>query len=323
MYTVAIIGAGELGSRHLQGLARVNEPLSIHLVDPSQESLERAKARFRECIRGVNPHELHACEHVHLLPNELDFVISATTANHRLSTLNSVASHSKIHNILLEKILFQSIDEYILTGVLLDRIGARCWVNCARRMYSGYQELKDFFCDSPPVLMQVTGSNWGLGCNAIHFCDMFSYLTGHLDIEFLTNQLDEAVYPSKRHGFVEFSGTLVGKQESSRLELHSGVVGRARHLVILRSQSKTALIDEVGQTIRLLNESTGVWNEGRFPVPFQSELTEILMNEIIAGREPALPHFDTSATIHMALIRALLEHFNHVTSQHSKFCPIT
>ena len=46
MKTVLVIGAGQLGSRHLQALKLVQNDLSISVVDPFQASLDVAKERF-------------------------------------------------------------------------------------------------------------------------------------------------------------------------------------------------------------------------------------------------------------------------------------
>lgn len=45
MKNIAIIGAGQLGSRHLQALAQVNADVILHIVDPSEQSLEVSKQR--------------------------------------------------------------------------------------------------------------------------------------------------------------------------------------------------------------------------------------------------------------------------------------
>ena len=45
---IAIIGAGQLGSRHLQGLAQCNFDISIEVVEPYDLSRETAKKRYEE-----------------------------------------------------------------------------------------------------------------------------------------------------------------------------------------------------------------------------------------------------------------------------------
>jgi saccharopine dehydrogenase-like NADP-dependent oxidoreductase len=55
MNRILLVGAGQLGSRHLQGLARSENILEIHIVDPSEKNLEISISRFQE-IDGYNKH---------------------------------------------------------------------------------------------------------------------------------------------------------------------------------------------------------------------------------------------------------------------------
>jgi predicted dehydrogenase len=48
MKSIVIIGAGQLGSRHLQALRLIDEPIRIQVVDPSHESLKVAEERFNQ-----------------------------------------------------------------------------------------------------------------------------------------------------------------------------------------------------------------------------------------------------------------------------------
>ena len=45
---ILIVGAGQLGSRYLQGMASLKKNCSIYIIDPSDLSLKRAKERFEE-----------------------------------------------------------------------------------------------------------------------------------------------------------------------------------------------------------------------------------------------------------------------------------
>jgi saccharopine dehydrogenase-like NADP-dependent oxidoreductase len=55
---VLIAGAGQLGSRYLQGLSKAIEPLDIHVFDLSAEPLTRAEQRWNE-MQPVSKHETH------------------------------------------------------------------------------------------------------------------------------------------------------------------------------------------------------------------------------------------------------------------------
>lgn len=48
MKNIVVIGAGQLGSRHLQALSKVNFQTRIEVVAPFADALEVAWARFNE-----------------------------------------------------------------------------------------------------------------------------------------------------------------------------------------------------------------------------------------------------------------------------------
>ena len=116
MYQIAIIGAGQLGSRHLQALARLTTECEITVIDPSLESLAVAKQRFEEmpvnkavCVVGYGTS-------VDELPVELDYVVVATGADVRLKVLQSLLARSTVRYMLLEKVLFQRLGDYEVTN---------------------------------------------------------------------------------------------------------------------------------------------------------------------------------------------------------------
>jgi ornithine cyclodeaminase/alanine dehydrogenase-like protein (mu-crystallin family) len=46
MRQLVIVGAGNIGSRHLQALKLVKTPLKIHVIDPSMNALKISKERY-------------------------------------------------------------------------------------------------------------------------------------------------------------------------------------------------------------------------------------------------------------------------------------
>ena len=81
MKTLALIGAGQLGSRYLQGLAGVERyALRIWVCDPRGEARERAWDRWCEVGGEQSPHEVLLVEGGEELPEEIDLAIVETTA---------------------------------------------------------------------------------------------------------------------------------------------------------------------------------------------------------------------------------------------------
>jgi len=136
MKQVLIIGSGQLGSRHLQGLPRSEPALSIHLLDPSTESLARRASGGRD-RQLATPQPVHRSRRSGPTPL-IDLAISATTSDHRLASLKTVFATTRIDALVLEKVLFRSLAEYADAENLLAKHDVRTWVDCARRrMFPG------------------------------------------------------------------------------------------------------------------------------------------------------------------------------------------
>ena len=112
MKNLVVIGAGQLGSRHLQALAKVSFPVKIEVVDPFAESLEIARARFDEMPSNSNIYGINFYSSISELSKKIDLAIIATTADIRAEIIHALIEHCDVKNLVLEKVLFQQPDEY-------------------------------------------------------------------------------------------------------------------------------------------------------------------------------------------------------------------
>lgn len=71
MYKIAIIGSGQLGSRHLQGIKTANLELSIEVVDSNIESLKIAENRYYEIAENQYTKNVHFLSSINELSDEL------------------------------------------------------------------------------------------------------------------------------------------------------------------------------------------------------------------------------------------------------------
>jgi len=210
MIKIAIIGSGQIGSRHLQALSLIDRPVSIQVVDPDQNSIKMAQERFSQVQSTGNVNHIEYLKNTDELSECLDVVIVATSSNVRRSVLEKLLHYKKVQYLILEKVLFQKIEDLYFVQNLLVKKGTKSWVNCSRRMVPFYQKLKEKFNNTHILNYTVSGSKIGIGCNAIHYLDMFAYLSKQNNLKLFSNQLDKNIITSKRKGFIEFTGTLYG-----------------------------------------------------------------------------------------------------------------
>jgi predicted dehydrogenase len=322
MYTIAIIGAGQLGSRHLQGLKTAQLDMKIEIVDTSEESLAVARERYNQVAENSHISEIRFIKTVNELSEELDLVIIATGAAPRYAITSDLIKLKKVKNILFEKVLFQKTEEYNEIEKLLAQNHIQAWVNCPRRMYSFYSELKERFSDSSQLIFSVSGGDWGLGCNSIHFIDCLAFISGAKQFTINTAALDRTAHASKRAGYIEFSGMLSAVSERGDiLSLISQSDSNSPLIISIQGNKYSVVIDE---TNRLLHSfENGKWETKNIQVQFQSQLTGIAAEQIVLKGTSQLTPFAESESLHLAFIKPLLEFYNELTGIDSKICPIT
>jgi predicted dehydrogenase len=321
MKQIAIIGAGQLGSRHLQGLSKLALDCEITVIDPMQASLAVAKQRFEEMPANGCIHAVRYGTSISDIPSAVDYVIVATTADVRMDVLRALLAGHTVKYLLLEKVLFQNLDEYAQAEALLTQHGVKAWVNCPRRVYSIYNEVRSFLGNDTIHALSVSGGNWGLGCNSIHFLDLFGVLTGASPVAVSTRDLDEQLIESKRKNFVEFTGTLRGEFGSAKFELTSIAGSAAKLLIVIRSESRSCIIDEGAGAALFLDGAN--WTRREFRAPMLSELATSVATDILQEGQCGLATYEQSKAYHLPLLGALSEVAATRNGTPAGFCPVT
>jgi predicted dehydrogenase len=291
--SLALIGAGNIGRRHLQGLLRAELPLHIYVVDPFVQSLDAAK----EVLAGAGVPTLHTVsfhQHIAELPKQVDLIIIATAADTRKDVLKALLESVSTRLMILEKVLFQKLSDYAVAAELLNRHHIKAFVNCPRRYFPHYQALhQDAF--SSEWRMTVIGSNWGLACNAVHFIDLYNYLSGQIPNAYSTVSLDPTIIDSKRAGFIEVNGVLQSEDGRLRIEcttepgnlIEVVLAKNSERIVIKEGQGKLEGFDTAYRALPL------------------SEMAHLPVLELFAKGTCQLTPFETSARIHEPFIDAL------------------
>lgn len=321
-HRIAVVGAGQLGSRHLQGLVRLGVPCEIHVVDPSAASLDTARQRAGE-VQAAAPHTLHFHQQIEALPQMLDHAVIATAANVRLAVMRELLRERTVQNLLLEKVLFQRVSDYPLAAELLRQAGSQAWVNCPRRAFPIYEKLRTFFAEDPLQHVDVRGGNWGLGCNSIHFLDIIAFLIKGDIHSVSTALLDEDLIDSKRAGFKEFTGTLLGRCGEASFSITAQRGSQAPLLLTLRGGNRSCLVDESAGRAFMCDPRDGGWRTVEFKTPLLSELSTAVTQRILEKGSSELTPYAQSMAYHLPLLQALGKHAVHHLGGAKDVLPIT
>jgi hypothetical protein len=315
--SVLISGAGQLGSRYLQGLARCRLPLRIYVQDPRKESLSRAAQRWKEVNGPTIEHHVSFHPTVESLPQEVDVAIVATTADVRPYVVGAIARHAAVRYWVLEKVLAQ--DEAGLDELLLhvgNSVGA--WVNTPRRMMPWHQQMRSQLGLACPLTLRVDGGAWGLACNAVHFLDLCGWWTGETLQDVSTDGLDPRWFESKRPGFWEVTGTLEAQfSNGSTASMRAGYDVVSPSLEVGDCHRSWKINEAEGFARR----SDGIELPGR--MLYQTDMTAALVESILAGGCCDLPTMDDSVALHRVFLRRMLEHWTCAGHPGATLVPIT
>lgn len=322
MYKIAVIGAGQIGSRHLQGLAKLKFPASIWVLDHSVESLQVATERFQEI--PSQDKDIHWVQSVaDIKEPKIDLAIIATNSGDRLQALRELVGHCQVTNLVLEKILFQTVEDYAQAQEIINKNKIKVWVNFPRLLNPYYRELKNKL--GRPFNMVVSGNAWGLASNSLHFISLFAFLADYEPLElaeFFTAQV-----PAKRAGYTEFFGTIKGRDKNNNnLQISCFDAEPLIMTIAFYSDKGYYQIDEAKPSlVRYRGPDTGwQWQEQGFSIDYQSTLTTGLAKQILQTGNSDLATYEQAAALHLVYLKMLLAHLQkNSPDKIIKQCPIT
>ena len=250
---ILLIGTGNIGKRWLEGILKVNNDMIIYLLDIDNEKIDEAKQKY-SATNHFNYKIINKLQDDRNI-DEFEIVIIATDSKVRFGIIVDLIKKYKIKNLILEKILFQQKKHYLEAFELLKDI--KVYVNVGNQLKIDYEiinrKLKEtlplnFKYNSLPLRIEVTGINWGMACNAIHYIEFIRALQKIDKFKFSSSEIVKKIYDSKRNGFIEFAGKVIIKNDINNENLLS------LSCSIDKSNSKFVSITLIYKTINIIIE---------------------------------------------------------------------
>jgi hypothetical protein len=313
-FRILVCGCGKLGTRYLEGLLIFNCQSEIYVYDVSIDSINNSQ----KIIENYSNHFLHKfifTDNLFDLPENFDLVIISTTAKNRSNLIQKLNQKFDIKNWLIEKILAQSTNEVSIIQETLKN-NKNVFINTPRRIWTLYEKLKIKLNKNNPQKMSIEG-DFGLACNAIHFIDLFAWLTGEELLSINCESLDNFWTESKRSDFWEVNGSITANfSKGSFLEINSKTSNE---------KFKITLIDSIEYFIDEDNGS--IYNENnliiREKILLQSELTPIIVDSILNKGFCNLPTLIESSKLHKPFLENLQIHWNKYNYLQGEILKIT
>lgn len=312
---VAVIGIGGIGLRHLQSCANLpNADYDIYAVDLSPENLAKAEKLID------NPFIKYLVS-IDLLPAEIDVAIVATQSNVRAEVTRQLVEKKSIKALVLEKVLFQKIEDYERINLLLEESHIKGFVNCPRRLWPVYKTLKKELENEGVTEITVKGSSWDIGCNGIHYIDFIGFLLNS-DCYHVTHFRPAADFKeSKRAGTLFIDGELEGVFDNncrfllSTLSSHDAF----KEIKIVLKNGLEIMVRETATLVELYRDNQLIQSD---KIPFQSELTEGTVRELCAKNTCDLASYKESKNLHLPFVVTVFDYLKK-SQPELEGCPIT
>jgi hypothetical protein len=298
MSNVVVVGAGGIGTRHVQALVGAGIDATIHVVDTNSESLQKSRDALGARSQSISFHRSVRC-----LPQHFAVAVIATSAKDRRRAFEDLLGCASVDSVVFEKVLFTKLSDYRAVGDQLASSNISAWVNCPRRTWPGYRKTKSVFFGQGPVSMRITGSSWGLASNAVHAMDTFSFVTGRVIDEVVGDAIEPSGRKAKREGYVEVFGRLEAHTVSGDdVQLTCFEKGNLPRLTEFVSPDARVIIDE--KMARAAWYRDGNWSVEDFSFVNVSDMGPVY-REIILRGACDLPTYAESQKQHQMLLVAL------------------
>ena len=302
MTKVALIGCGNIGSRHLQSLLLTEACTEIWVVEPFAAA--RETALDRAAATGTHGKKLSFVTKMEELPAALELAVIATAAGDRKAAFDGLMAATRVRSLVFEKFLFPRLLDYDAVAAELDALSIAAWVNCPRRVWEGYSDVRSALLGRTDVTMRQVGSAWGLGSNAVHMLDVYEYVTGQTISGISAERIDPETAAAKRPGYFEIFGTLTGSMDGSgEVSLTCYRSGGLPRLVEFVSSDIRILIDEKTDRAVWTNKDSA-WQERPFRTRGVSEM-DFVFDRIVRATASDLPTFKEASATHRMVLHSL------------------
>jgi hypothetical protein len=302
---VGLVGAGNLGRRHLAGLLDSELVEVVHICDISRDSLTACEEVVHLASRGVPTRvdtEVHLHSAISAFPERLELVVVATSADVRPGVVEEISAHTDVRNYVLEKVLAQHQSGF--SRLVVATMGSNAWVNIPRRMMRWHRRLRSRIYGNGQIAMEVVGGDWGMACNGVHFIDLLEWWSGEAPETIDTSELEPEWRAAKRDGFMEVYGSVVVSFSGGSRLLLSSSPGPETITIGLDVAGMSWYINEREGTA---NRSDGLSQSG--VLENQTSMTPRLVDSILGSGKCSLPTLRDSIRGHEVLLEGLMEHW--------------
>ena len=314
MINVCLIGCGNIGKRHLQAVLKIDN-INIEVVEPNINSIE--------LTNDLLPDFKNYFHNIDDISDDIDVCIISTKSDIRKKIILELVDKKNVKNIIIEKIAFQSNEDFEDVINLLDTNKINCWVNCHLRAEPVWNRVKEIIDGRKIDIIYDIAEDDGLISTGIHILDLFCYLTNQSDYSLDFINISDKILESKHKGYIELDSDIFAKNKNKDTLLIKRNNNKIYHNCVIKTDIDKILIKHTSKNgdnswedpICILEYK----DKEVFSFLWQSELTNLYIEDILKNKKCKLPSLQESFSIHKELINSV----NEIFGEKFEKCPIT
>lgn len=312
MKNIVSVGFGGMGCRHTQSLLGVSPELNIYIVEPNLTVFKENEARI-----GAKPGRLKHVTSIDAIDEQIDFAVIATSAFPRFEIMKQLLNKG-VAKFLVEKVVFQSAEQFREIITLLEKNNAQAYCNFVNRYFNNYQEIKSRINEKSNITMTVIGGEFGLGCNALHYVDLFEYLTGKTASLTASSLVKSDLKNRRGDRYKEVLGQLAWSNDSGdKLSILSDANRNGGNEVVITFDEEVNVLNE--ETLRHFQSVGGNIEDKAFELKYTSSLTKVIYEDIL-NNSIVLPTIQETESCHVQYFEVINQALG---LKPTDICPIT
>ena len=303
---ILIIGCGNIGYRHLQGILKSKKNINIFIIEKNAQ--QRNKISKEIISKNISKNSnIQFVNNIKKLANKFNNVIVATSNVNRLNIVTNLLKYSKFKNIIIEKVAFRNLNEAYQLKTVFKKKKIQCWVNCPRRNYNYYKKINKII-DKNKFKIIVKGHKWGMASNTIHFIDLFLFLSNGFKKKYLVKIGKNKIIKSKRKGFYEVIGKFeIFNNNGSKLELNDDKKYSENSNIVIEDKINKFIINETEMKLQHFKNNKLIASK-KIKIPLVSESSAIFAEHNVSKINFLLPKINESIKSHKILFDLIKKH---------------
>ena len=290
---VLIIGCGKIGLSHLRAIRKIRPKLYIYLYDKDLKKINNIKNKNIFILKNLKQY------------NKFDLAIISTNSKERFKIFLDLVINNSVKKIIFEKFIYFEKYQFYKTIKILNQLKIKAWVNCLRREVEIFKKIKSQIKNEFKIF--YGSSDWGLGCNSIHFLDLFAFFSKIKKIKCYSQNLNNKIYISKRKGYCEFKGSLMFNDGKSSLILEDNFKYKKK-LFFIKTDEKKFSFNKSENVLTIKNLKTNSIKKYKSEKPYVSLLSYKIINKLLKNKKIELSSFQETVDHHKLLINLFHRH---------------